>query len=131
MIRAPALRGSPARSTSASSSLAQTLIFGLINLPLLRALALPLSSSPISRFEEDEGADPEDPQLWLYLGIALVLVLLGGVFAGLTIAYVPRVSGRLCSTSLFFLLCRDYENEEEDDEDMKMKKFTDSLPSGC
>lgn len=60
----------------------------LMNLPLLRALALPFSSTPISRFEEDKGASPDDPQLWLYLGIALVLVLLGGVFAGLTIAYV-------------------------------------------
>lgn len=82
MIRAPILRG----NGGPASSLAQTLVFGLVNLPLLRALALPLSS-PVSRFEE-EGADPDDPQLWLYLGTALVLVLLGGVFAGLTIAYV-------------------------------------------
>lgn len=61
----------------------------LMNLPLLRALALPFST-PISRFEEDEGASPDDPQLWLYLGIALVLVLLGGVFAGLTIALMGQ-----------------------------------------
>jgi metal transporter CNNM len=27
-----------------------------------------------------------DPSLWLYLGVAVVLVLLGGAFAGLTIA---------------------------------------------
>lgn len=39
------------------------------------------------------GAEPEplpadDASLWLYLGIAIALVLAGGVFAGLTIAYV-------------------------------------------
>jgi metal transporter CNNM len=28
----------------------------------------------------------EDPSLWLYLAVAAVLVLLGGAFAGLTIA---------------------------------------------
>jgi len=32
--------------------------------------------------------DAEDPSLWLYLGVALALVLGGGAFAGLTIAYV-------------------------------------------
>jgi metal transporter CNNM len=31
-------------------------------------------------------ADEEDPSLWLYLAVAAVLVLLGGAFAGLTIA---------------------------------------------
>lgn len=30
-----------------------------------------------------------DPQLWIYLTIAIALVLLGGAFAGLTIAYEP------------------------------------------
>jgi metal transporter CNNM len=30
--------------------------------------------------------DEEDPSLWLYLAVAAVLVLLGGAFAGLTIA---------------------------------------------
>lgn len=30
--------------------------------------------------------DPSDPGLWIYLTIAMVLVLSGGAFAGLTIA---------------------------------------------
>ena len=30
--------------------------------------------------------DPGDPELWIYLTIAMVLVLSGGAFAGLTIA---------------------------------------------
>jgi metal transporter CNNM len=36
--------------------------------------------------EEDLPKDPGEPGLWIYLGIAAVLVLLGGAFAGLTIA---------------------------------------------
>lgn len=36
--------------------------------------------------KEELPKDPEDASLWLYLSIAGVLVLLGGAFAGLTIA---------------------------------------------
>jgi metal transporter CNNM len=69
-------------------SLANLLILGLMNLPLLRALALPLGlSAPLTIAEEDEGKSPEDASLWIYLAIALALVLMGGIFAGLTIAY--------------------------------------------
>jgi len=42
----------------------------------------------VSIFEEDEGKPADDPQLWAYLGVAAALVLLGGAFAGLTIAWV-------------------------------------------
>jgi len=35
----------------------------------------------------DEPRSPEDAELWIYLSVALLLVLLGGAFAGLTIAY--------------------------------------------
>jgi metal transporter CNNM len=81
------LQGSAPRGKSPAASLANVVVIGLINLPLLRALALPMShSSPISSFEDEGGASPDDPSLWLYLTIALVLVLHGGVFAGLTIA---------------------------------------------
>lgn len=34
----------------------------------------------------EEDPPPEEPSLWLYLTTALILVLLGGAFAGLTIA---------------------------------------------
>ena len=30
--------------------------------------------------------DPKDGEFWIYIGVALALVLLGGAFAGLTIA---------------------------------------------
>ena len=41
--------------------------------------------------DEDLPKSPEDASLWLYLGIAVALVLAGGVFAGLTIAYVHAI----------------------------------------
>lgn len=48
------------------------------------------SAAPLKQFfgiaEEDLTKEPEDASLWLYLTIAVVLVLLGGAFAGLTIA---------------------------------------------
>lgn len=50
-----------------------------------------VSAAPITAFlgiasEEDAPKDAEDASLWLYLSVAAVLVLLGGAFAGLTIA---------------------------------------------
>lgn len=46
------------------------------------------SGAPIiGIFEKvDESPDPASPSLWLYGLVAIILVLLGGVFAGLTIA---------------------------------------------
>lgn len=63
------------------------------------ASAAPLTSSLWTRrshdlyaFEGDDDApkDASDPDLYLYLGIAILLVLLGGVFAGLTIALMGQ-----------------------------------------
>lgn len=50
------------------------------------AFAAPLLSFVEVQKKHDDHLDAEDPSLWLYLGIAAVLVLLGGAFAGLTIA---------------------------------------------
>lgn len=53
---------------------------------------LNVSAAPISEFigiakrTDDTPGDAEDPDLWLYLTVAAILVLLGGAFAGLTIA---------------------------------------------
>lgn len=58
------------------------LLLSIARLPLLRA-APALS---IILATEAEGKPSDDPQLWVYLGTALALVLLGGAFAGLTIA---------------------------------------------
>ena len=61
--------------------------------PLVYTFAsIPASIAAPLRALDDGGLEPkpaDNPGLWVYLGTALVLVLLGGVFAGLTIAYVP------------------------------------------
>ena len=61
--------------------------FGI--LPLLGASPL---NYGFSVTEEEETPKPaSDPTLWIYLAVAVVLVLLGGVFAGLTIALMGQV----------------------------------------
>jgi metal transporter CNNM len=67
-------------------SIAKLLMVGVVNLPFLKAHPLSLPYGVLAN--DDEAPDATDPNLWLYLGIAVFLVLLGGVFAGLTIAYV-------------------------------------------
>lgn len=54
--------------------------------PLVKAIPLPFGSTAHALADEDLPKSPEDASLWLYLSVALVLVLAGGVFAGLTIA---------------------------------------------
>lgn len=48
------------------------------------------SAAPLKQFfglaKEEPPKDAKDPSMWLYLTVAAVLVLLGGAFAGLTIA---------------------------------------------
>lgn len=59
-----------------------TLVFGAL------VQAARTAAAPISLLKEHthDDPDPEDVNIWLYLAIAAVLVLLGGAFAGLTIA---------------------------------------------
>ena len=60
---------------------------------------VPLSyAAPVSPLDDDqplESPAADDPSLWAYLGVASALVLLGGAFAGLTIAYVRD---KVCQT---------------------------------
>ncbi|RAL67142.1 hypothetical protein DID88_007920 [Monilinia fructigena] len=54
-----------------------------------------VSAAPITTFlgiarEEDAPKDVDDASLWLYLSVAAVLFLLGGAFAGLTIALMGQ-----------------------------------------
>ncbi|KAF2009637.1 DUF21-domain-containing protein [Aaosphaeria arxii CBS 175.79] len=56
--------------------------------PLVRAL--PVAQGSLHAFEEDLPKSPEDASLWAYLGTAIALVLLGGAFAGLTIALMGQ-----------------------------------------
>lgn len=69
---------------------------------LAKALLVPLASAaplstlwaerPAHVLEDDVDApkSPDDPNLWVYLGVAIALVLLGGAFAGLTIALMGQ-----------------------------------------
>lgn len=52
------------------------------------AHAAPLHHIPVATLEGNVNRTSSDASLWINLGVAIALVLLGGIFAGLTIAYV-------------------------------------------
>ncbi|KAK5113334.1 hypothetical protein LTR62_003433 [Meristemomyces frigidus] len=63
----------------------------LLILPAVSAAPLGLFTRSLHSLEESETPIAAgDPQLWIFLGIALALVLGGGVFAGLTIALMGQ-----------------------------------------
>ncbi|QIX02301.1 hypothetical protein AMS68_007818 [Peltaster fructicola] len=67
-------------------------VLGLAKLaliPLVSAAPTALLTTRGHNHGED-GMDSEDPDLWIYLSIAIALVLLGGAFAGLTIALMGQ-----------------------------------------
>ncbi|KIX05852.1 uncharacterized protein Z518_03825 [Rhinocladiella mackenziei CBS 650.93] len=69
--------------------LAKFLVLLLGQIPFVRAAPHHVSNL-FPAGEEEEGKDPSDPGLWLYLSVAAALVLLGGAFAGLTIALMGQ-----------------------------------------
>ncbi|EXJ70386.1 uncharacterized protein A1O5_06454 [Cladophialophora psammophila CBS 110553] len=69
--------------------LAKILFLSLGQVPIVRAAPV-YAAKLFSVAEEQEGKDPDDPSLWMYLTVAAVLVLLGGAFAGLTIALMGQ-----------------------------------------
>jgi len=78
----------PPRGVGKPSTLAAPLLARLCFFVLLQAGRI--AGSPIGIWkekDEDLPKDPKDASLWAYLGVAVALVLLGGAFAGLTIAY--------------------------------------------
>lgn len=64
--------------------------------PLVKAL--PLGGVVSALADEELPKSPDDASLWLYLSVAVGLVLAGGVFAGLTIAYAHAIR-RHCVTA--------------------------------
>lgn len=82
--------------------MAKLLVLGLGQISGTYAAPL-LSLLPFKILAEEEGEEPpmspDKPTLWIYLAVAVALVLLGGAFAGLTIALMGQVSS--CSV-LFF-----------------------------
>ncbi|CAG8956501.1 hypothetical protein HYFRA_00003888 [Hymenoscyphus fraxineus] len=76
-------------SRPAILGLAKVLFMGLCQLSYVAAAPV---KDMFGLAKEELPKDPEDASLWLYLGIAAVLVLLGGAFAGLTIAFMGQDS---------------------------------------
>ena len=71
--------------------LAKTLFLPLASAaPTLSLSLLPRSLSALSEDGDESPKSPDDPNLYVYLGIAIALVLLGGAFAGLTIALMGQ-----------------------------------------
>jgi metal transporter CNNM len=79
--------------------LAKVLFLSFSQLPMISAIPTP---TPLTAFShhglwpanQDIGPEPkpaDDPSLWLYLSVAIALVLGGGAFAGLTIALMGQV----------------------------------------
>ena len=71
-------------------SMAKFLIMGLGRIPLAYAAPL-VNKLPFKVFEEEPPMSADKPTLWIYLAVAIALVLLGGAFAGLTIALMGQV----------------------------------------
>lgn len=76
--------------------LAKVLVLGLAQLPVIQSAPLSISNF-VHAEDEHLPKSAHDASLWLYLGVAAALVLLGGAFAGLTIALMGQV--RLSRTS--------------------------------
>ncbi|KAI2474668.1 DUF21-domain-containing protein [Pyrenophora tritici-repentis] len=86
-----------ARSRGANGSSLRTARLALIGLfhafaPMVTALPMPFGGvvNALKDADQDLPKDSSDPQLWLFLGVAVALVLAGGVFAGLTIALMGQ-----------------------------------------
>ncbi|KAI4157260.1 MAG: hypothetical protein LQ342_008449 [Letrouitia transgressa] len=69
-------------------SLLRILVYVVTSLPLLQAT--PLRHGHFIAFEADKPMSASEPTLWIFLAVAAGLVLLGGAFAGLTIALMGQ-----------------------------------------
>lgn len=63
------------------------------------ALPVPWVLTAIAAEDEKLPLDSRNPTLWIYMIVAVALVLLGGAFAGLTIALMGQVSDKLLSVA--------------------------------
>lgn len=70
--------------------LAKILFIGVGQIPVVRAVPVHVTSLLHEYAGEPEPKAPNDPSLWIYLAVAAALVLLGGAFAGLTIALMGQ-----------------------------------------
>lgn len=77
----------PRATSPALLSTIKVLLVLVAQLPLLHASPLRFRA----RAAEEEPMPAHEPTLWIYLAVAIALVLLGGAFAGLTIALMGQV----------------------------------------
>lgn len=70
--------------------LSKVLFLALGQIPVVQALPVHLSQYLYDAAKEPESEQPAGPSLWMYLAVAAALVLLGGAFAGLTIALMGQ-----------------------------------------
>lgn len=59
-------------------------------LPVIRAIPVSLNPFHVLAEDSEPPMSPHKPTLWIYLAVAIALVLLGGAFAGLTIALMGQ-----------------------------------------
>ncbi|KAG8532736.1 uncharacterized protein KY384_002613 [Bacidia gigantensis] len=85
------------------SSCVKLILLLVAQIPLLRASPLHFSAFNVHSTEE-QPLPAESAALWIYLAVAIALVLLGGVFAGLTIALMGQVCGTLKYVSARWLI---------------------------
>lgn len=71
--------------------LAKIFVLALAQIPLTQAAPLWITEILYAK-DEDVPKSAKDASLWLYLGVAAALVILGGAFAGLTIALMGQVT---------------------------------------
>ncbi|KAF1832855.1 DUF21-domain-containing protein [Decorospora gaudefroyi] len=88
-----ATRSGTANGSGSSLRTARLVLIGLVHAcaPMVSALPMPFDGV-VNTLTHGDGEPPsaDDPQKWLLLGIAVALVLAGGVFAGLTIALMGQ-----------------------------------------
>lgn len=73
------------------TSIVKLLVLLIGHLPFIHASPLYLSAYSRVHTLEAEPLPAQDAALWIYLAVAAALVLLGGAFAGLTIALMGQV----------------------------------------
>lgn len=94
-----AIRARAPQHPTASRAATSPALFSVLRLLLLGIAGLPRLAAAPTRFTDliritEDGEDelpPDDAALWIYLTVAIGLVLLGGIFAGLTIALMGQV----------------------------------------
>ena len=86
------------RAANPQPAIQSPAVLGLIKVFVLLVAHLPavlsapfFSTNGIHIREEDKPKSASDATLWISLGFAAILVLLGGAFAGLTIALMGQV----------------------------------------